>query len=117
MIQRIKQILADKLIKNIIWGHLFILIFYLVLLFWKWSSLPSQIPLFYSLPKGEEQLGNNFQIILIPFFSLLIFGLNLFLSSLYYAKERLVSILLLSISFVSSILFLITFIKIVFLIT
>ena len=41
------------------------------------KNLPSQVPLFYSLPWGEAQLGSKPQLLLLPSISLLICLVNL----------------------------------------
>lgn len=51
-------------------GCLFLLLF--------WSRLPPQIPLFYSQPWGEEQLGFKIQMLFLPVFAFLIFAFSLF---------------------------------------
>lgn len=117
MIDKIKQLAWDKQIKKVVRGYLFILFIFFILIIWKWSSLPPQLPLFYSLPKGEEQLGRSWQILLLPLLSLVIFGVNFTLASFFYAKEKLFSVLLVVIGLISSFLLLITFMKIVFLIS
>lgn len=117
MKDKIKQLIYDNRIKIIIRAHLFIFLLFFIFIIFKWSSLPPQLPLFYSLPKGEEQLGNPLQFLLLPFFSLLIFGINFTLAAYFYPKERLFSVLMAVISLISSFLLLITFIKIIFLIT
>ena len=42
-----------------------------------YPSLPTQLPLFYSLPWGEAQLGSKPQLLLLPSISLLICLVNL----------------------------------------
>lgn len=51
-------------------GCLFLLLF--------WSRLPPQIPLFYSQPWGEGQLGFKIQMLFLPLFAFLIFAFSLF---------------------------------------
>lgn len=51
-----------------------------ILIALKFSGLPSQIPLFYSLPWGNNQLGNSSQILILPIISILILLTNLSVS-------------------------------------
>jgi len=61
-------------------GFLFVLI--------KWSSLPDQIPLFYSRPWGEEQLAQRQTIFLLPGISLVAFWINNFLASRFLKDKN-----------------------------
>lgn len=117
MKEKIRNYLKDPWTAVLIRYYLFILFIYCLVIIWKWSYLPSQVPLFYSVPKGEEQLGNKLQLLLLPIFSLVIFFINFILAVIFHSKEKLFSLLLIIISLISSLLLLITFIKIVFLIS
>ena len=41
-----------------------------------YRSLPNELPLFYSKPYGEEQLGGRIALWILPLFSILIFLFN-----------------------------------------
>ncbi len=41
-----------------------------------WNKLPPEVPLFYSLPWGEEQLGKPLNLLLLPFSSLVFYLLT-----------------------------------------
>lgn len=107
----------DKLVLKITKLFLFVVGIFLITIIWKFKSLPPQLPLFYSLPRSNLQLGTPLLLLLLPGFSILVFVLNLFISALFYGEEILIAKLLNITGFVVSILFLITFIKIVFLIS
>jgi hypothetical protein len=58
-------------------------------IFYKFSQLPPQVPLFYSLPLGESQLGIAPQLFFLPIFSLTVGLINnataaIFLSHRYF---------------------------------
>jgi hypothetical protein len=57
---------------------LFLLIF--------WSKLPPQVPLFYSLPWGIEQLSSPVRLSLFPISTAAVIGL-IFLTYKFFAKE------------------------------
>jgi len=117
MKQKIIQLLKDPFIANLVKIFVVVLMLYLVIAFWKWSSLPPQIPLFYSFPRSTDQLASPWQILLLPFFSLMFFCLNFISASLLYPEEKLVCIFLVLIGLIVSLLFFTTFVKIIFLIT
>lgn len=66
--------------------------------------LPTQIPLFYSLPWGDSQLSQKNQFIILPSLILLIMFINLIISWHLHASQlhvkRLIAISTLAISFV-----------------
>lgn len=117
MRQKVVRFLKDPFIANLVKIFAVVLMLYIVIAVWKWSSLPPQIPLFYSFPRSTDQLASPWQILLLPFFSLLFFCLNFIIASLLYPEEKLVCILLVLIGLIVSLLFFTTFIKIIFLIT
>lgn len=94
-----------------------VLVIFLIIIIWKWKTLPPEIPLYYSLPRGNSQLGSPLFLLLLPGFSVFVFIINLILSSLFYGEEKLIAKILIITGFTVTILFLLTFIKIVFLIS
>jgi len=98
------------------WNLLFIIL-QLVIIFIRFSSLPPQIPLYYSLPWGESQLAPASHIFLLPAFSLGILLLNLALSVFFLRQIQLLSRLLIVFSLIFSILSAITVFKIINLIS
>ena len=65
-----------------------------IVLLLKVQTLPLQVPLFYSLPWGEQQLTKASMLWILPLSSFLCFMLNIHLGMLFWAKERLLSIIL-----------------------
>lgn len=114
MKKRILELFQEKFISNIIKTYGILIIFYIIILIWKKDTLPPQIPIFYSLPKGNEQLGTPLALLLLPFFSLVFFTVNIFISSFLYKQDKMAAILLVLFGFVNSLLFFITFAKIIF---
>lgn len=87
------------------------------LLAWKFTSLPPQVPLYYSLPWGESQLTSASSLFLLPTFSIVsLFIDNLFAVS-FFKNQPLLSRLLTIIALIVSFLFTITLFQIVFLIS
>lgn len=83
----------------------------IILLFFKF--LPPKLPLFYSLPWGEKQLVEHQQFFIIPGILILITLLNFIISwNLHVSQIFFKKILIMSI-FVSTIILVITFIKII----
>jgi len=86
--------------------------------FFKWESLPPQIPLFYSRPWGQDQLAPKILIFLLPAVSFVVFLLNSLLVKWLFKKagDLLVKTSFL-VSLAISFLCLFSLFKIVFLIT
>lgn len=116
MKKRILELFQEKFISNIIKTYGVLILFYFIVLIWKKDTLPPQIPLFYTLPKGNEQLGTPLTLLLLPGFTLLFLIINTFISSLLYKQDKMVAVLLILFGFVSALLFFITFAKIVFMV-
>lgn len=78
------------------------------------KNLPPEIPLFYSLTWGAKQLASSRQLFLLPILCLMIFLTNaLFL--LLMGRDKAVIYLLTVSTLVSTVLIMITFVKIVLL--
>ncbi|OGG08126.1 hypothetical protein A3D05_05305 [Candidatus Gottesmanbacteria bacterium RIFCSPHIGHO2_02_FULL_40_24] len=117
MKERIKEVLRDNIIKKSCQVFLIILAFFTATLIWKWKNLPPELPLFYSLPRSEEQLASPYHLLIIIAAIIIIFLLHFFISVLLYRKELLASrILLINVTVIMTALFL-TSLKIIFLIT
>lgn len=117
MKQKIVNILKDQNIRRGLWIFLGLMLSYCVILLWRWKKLPPELPLFYSLPRGNEQLGSPFNIILLPFLSVLLFCLQFILAVLVYPQEKLAAKLLIASAIIMTFLLFITFVKIIFLVT
>lgn len=79
-------------------------------------KLPPVVPLYYSLPWGEEQLAKTNELFLIPLSIVILFLLNILLSIVFLKKDNfLVQLLLWSLA-TFTLFGLITLIKIVFLV-
>jgi len=107
----VKLVLHTLIIFSIVMG-----LFFAVFIF-KWRTLPRQLPLFYSLPRGEDQLGSPEVLLILPLLSLVIFIMNFLIGATIYSSEKLAAKLLVIAGAVSTILFFITFVKIIFLIS
>lgn len=103
----------DSIIKKSILLVFFVQILFILIFILKFNDLPPQLPLFYSLPRGNEQLGNPILLLILPLLALFIEITNIGLSIYTYQTEKILSrILMIMSTFISIILF-ITFIKIV----
>lgn len=117
MKEKINELLKEAMVRRLVKIFIASIFLYFLILSWKWQQLPPQLPLFYSLPKSNEQLATPFQLLLLPFFSILFFTINLAAAASIYPKEKLGSILLVVAGFAVNILLLYTFIKTVFLVS
>lgn len=73
---------SDKLSRFALKFSFFMLCLIFLFIFIFWSKLPPQIPLFYSRPWGDEQLGSSYWLLILPFSLLGLLIFNLILSSL-----------------------------------
>ncbi|MBM3283401.1 hypothetical protein FJY90_04060 [Candidatus Gottesmanbacteria bacterium] len=117
MKEKIKELIKEKIIKNSVSIFFILMILYVAILIWKWQQLPPQLPLFYSLPKSNEQLATPIQLLTLPFFSLLFYVINFFAAAVLYPKEKLGSILLVITGTIVTGLLFYAFIQIVFLVS
>lgn len=107
----------EKIIKITSQISLGLLLLALVLLAVFWQKLPPEIPLFYSLPWGEEQLGSP-GFLLILFFAGFFLGIiNFILGLIFFEKHPLAAKILAFVTTSVSLLLMITVFKIIFLVT
>jgi len=99
-----------------IWNILFIT-FQLLFLIFKFSSLPNQVPFYYSLPWGESQLSSAASLFLLPTFSIVFLLTNSLLAAFFLNSIKIFSKLLILTSFIFSLFSSITLFKIITLLT
>lgn len=97
--------------------NLLLIIFQLTLLIIKFNSLPAQVPLYYSLPWGEEQLAAAASLFLLPTFSIVVLLVNNLIATFFLKTTPLFSRLLTVFSLVFSLLSSITLTRIIILIS
>jgi len=107
LVSKIKKEFADfrHLHKNTIIRYasmvtLFLITSSLVLLLLSWDRLPTEIPLWYSRPWGQDRLAHPSWLFLLPGASFLWYGMDSFLS-LHVTKNHLVFSQILFLSAVS----------------
>ncbi|OGK17909.1 hypothetical protein A3G67_05025 [Candidatus Roizmanbacteria bacterium RIFCSPLOWO2_12_FULL_40_12] len=83
----------------------------------KFTSLPPQIPLFYSRPQGELQLGEWWLIFLIPLLMNGLFLLNTFAYHRFFGENEFVKTFFYYIKLFIIIAFTVIFLRIIFLVT
>ena len=81
------------------------------------SQLPTKVPLFYSLPWGQDQLANGQMLFLLPGICLAVLLINTIFSIVFIKSENFLSLCLNWSSVLVSIFSLITLARIIFLIT
>lgn len=72
-----------------IWTGL--VLFQIILLVFSWSKLPSEVPLFYSRPWGDDQLAPKLALGIFPLGSLVCLLINGFFARLLFGRETLLS--------------------------
>lgn len=86
----------------------------LILLFFNLNSLPARLPLFYSLPWGQEQLGSLAQFIILPAIIILVSLTNLFITWQLHPSQLVLKRILYTSSITTSFLILVTALKIMY---
>lgn len=79
------------------------------------SFLPKRLPLFYSLPWGEEQLSTPQQLLIIPSLIICITLINIVLSWQLHKSQYFFKLILSFTAVISSVLLLVSLLKIFFL--
>jgi hypothetical protein len=86
----------------------------LFLLFLNLNRLPPQLPLFYSLPWGDNQLGTLAQFIILPAIIILVSLINLFITWQLHSSQIVLKRILYTSSITTSFLILVTALKILY---
>ena len=97
--------------------NLFLIIFQIAVLIFKFNDLPQQVPLYYSLPWGEGQLASAASLFLLPTFSIVILLINNLMAAFFLKTILLFSRLLVIFSLVFSLLSAISLTRIILLIS
>lgn len=84
-----------------------------IIIFTVFKSLPPKLPLFYSLPWGDVQLATQEQFLIIPVSISAVAILNLLIAGQLHSSQAFFKKALLTSSLVVTLIFIITFIKIV----
>ena len=84
---------------------------------WRFPSMPSEIPLFYSRTWGEAQIVDYWYIFLLPVLMHIFYVLNLFISKKYFSQEELLQKLFNVVNIMNVLIFSAIFIKILLLVT
>ena len=99
-----KDIVRDKTMTSAFFINTFFIIATVVYVLFSYGKLPPFIPIFNQLPWGEERLGTTLTIFIPVGVSLLIFAINIFISTSTYKKNPLLSRMLAAISLLTGIL-------------
>lgn len=89
----------------------------IILLAWKWRSLPPMVPLWYSRPWGADQLAAPYWLLVLPLSSILLYGVNVAISTYVTAEYLIFTQMLFLSSLIVSLLSFFALIKILFLVT
>lgn len=102
-ISRTGQFWQEKVNGQILRWNIIVILCQIAILFVRFNSLPPQIPLFFSLPWGQQELSPASFILFLPGLSLAILLLNNFLAIFFLKSSQLFSRLLIIISLICSI--------------
>ncbi len=107
----------DKINGQIFRWNILFLVISLIVLFLKFNNLPPQIPLYYSLPWGANQLASVTSIFILPISSIIILLINNLLAVFFTKSVRLISLLLIITSAIYSLFATISLIQIIYLVS
>ena len=117
LIHDYRLVVADTIVKSSLifaFGSIVVSVMYLLLMT---SRMPSQVPLYYSLPWGSERLAETLWLLYIPAVSFMFFIVAVIISILYYSIEPLLSRLIATTAGFVSFLGAYTLIRIILLVT
>lgn len=97
--------------------NIFLISIQFLYLFYSYSKLPDQIPLYFSQPWGESWLASTHMIFLLPAFSLIIILINSVVAMLIHHQWSLLAKLLLAFSLIFTLLSLVSLFQIISLAT
>lgn len=107
----------EKINRNFLRWNLILIIVQIGLIVFKFNDLPSQVPLYYSRPWGEEQLASTTSLFLLPTFSIIVLIINNLIANLLLKSIPMLSRLLVIFSLAFSLFTSISLAKIIFLIS
>lgn len=79
---------SDRFVIFFIFGSLFFCAISAFLILFNWKGLPPRLPIFYSMPWGEANLGPRISIWILPGFSFFIILVNLFFINFFVRNNQ-----------------------------
>lgn len=107
----------EKINHHFIRWNLFFIIVQIIFLIIKFNDLPQQVPLYYSLPWGDDQLASAASLFLLPTFSIITLLINNLIATFFLKNTPLFSRLLSISSLIFSLLCSISLIRIILIIS
>lgn len=104
-------------IARAIWCFVALFLGFIGILAWKWNDIPPQIPLFYSLSRGEEQLASPWQLSFLPALSFLLFLLDMIITVSLFDRHKILAALCATIGAIVTLILFMTFIRIILLVS
>lgn len=108
-----RLIWEEKSLRIVIYLNLLLIFINFLVLGLFFSSLPPQVPLFYSRPWGEEQLTTPLWLVILPAGSFFVLLLNNFLAIYFIRREKFLSWILMGTSLGTAMTSLIACLKII----
>lgn len=109
----IRLVWEEKTLRVIIYLNLLLIFINFLFLGLFFSSLPPQVPLFYSQPWGKEQLAAPFWLVILPVGGFFVFLLNNFLAIHFIRGQKILSWILMGTSLGTAMISLIACLKII----
>lgn len=84
---------------------------------WRFSTLPPQIPLFYSKPQGDDQVVDFWLIAILPILLIVFFTINMIIYRKLFSGDKTILKIIEGINIAEAIIITLIFMKILFTIT
>jgi hypothetical protein len=112
-----KIFFSNKTLRNLILLQLSAVLIQPIMLLWKFSQIPDQIPFYYSRPRGIDQLAPNIILFILPIINFTLICIHTLFANKFYKQQLLASYFIISSSLITTILLLISFLRVIFLIS
>lgn len=84
---------------------------------WRFSTLPPQIPLFYSKPQGDDQVVDFWLIAILPILLIVFFTINMIIYRKLFSGDKTILKIIEGVNIAEAIIITLIFMKILFTIT
>lgn len=90
----IELVIQNNVINTAVKLSLAVIVIGFLIIVLSWSRLPPEVPLFYSLPWGENQLADQIWLLVLPLLALGVTGFNLLVSAVVVKFDIMAAVVL-----------------------
>ena len=88
LITKARELISDNSTRKNYWWSLGLIGLELIIIGLSWNVLPVKVPLWYSLPWGEERLATKIGLNILPILGLIITGLNITMTKIWLKEDK-----------------------------